>query len=338
MDYYSFLRKFLFQLKPETAHSVTLETLRLAHQLGLTKWFPKSTTAPCQVMGLQFPNPIGLAAGLDKNGDYIAPLFALGFGFIEIGTVTPRPQPGNPMPRLFRLTDQEALINRMGFNNKGIDYVVERLQQTSFDGILGINIGKNSDTPLDKAVDDYVLGFKRLAPFADYITLNISSPNTPGLRELQHNERLTTLLNTLKQEQALQKKYVPLVVKIAPDITSENLSQMADIFLAEKIDGIIATNTTVNHEGVENSVYADEQGGLSGKPLRKRSLQIVQQLNKLVGDQIPIIACGGISSAEDILERKSAGAKLFQIYTSLIYQGPSLVYSIAQVGAKFEIS
>lgn len=326
---YKLLRKFLFKLPPETAHHLTLEMLQIMHKLQLTKLFPQ-ISAPRDVMGLYFPNPVGLAAGLDKNGDYIDALAALGFGFIEVGTVTPKPQEGNPQPRLFRLVEQEALINRMGFNNKGLDYLVERLKTTKYKGILGVNVGKNKDTPNEKAVDDYLLGFRRVAPNASYVTINISSPNTQALRDLQHGDLLRDLLRTLKQEQAKQEKYVPLVVKIAPDLTNEELQSTAKIIVEEKMDGVIATNTTTSRNGVENSSYANEIGGLSGRPVLARSTSIVKQLHELVQNQIPIIACGGICHAEDAKEKINAGASLVQIYTGLIYRGPKLISEIAK--------
>lgn len=320
---YKWIKPFLFLLPPETAHDFTLRVLNFAYQLGCLK--SSTSYSPCHVMGLHFPNPIGLAAGLDKNGEYIDALAALGFGFIEIGTITPKPQWGNPKPRLFRLTQEQALINRMGFNNKGVEYVVAQLKKTRFSGILGINIGKNRDTPLDHAVDDYLFGFRRLAPFASYITINISSPNTPALRELQQGELLQTLLRALKKEQMHQQKYVPLVVKIAPDLTIPELKNLADIVLAEKIDGIIATNTTLSREGVEHSPFAKEAGGLSGKPLAARSTQLIQQLHNMVQDRIPIIGCGGVFTKKEAAEKIAVGASLIQIYTGLIYQGTGLI-------------
>lgn len=325
---YSLIRKFLFCLPPENAHYVALEGLQLAHKLKLTRMFT-TISAPREVMGLQFPNPIGLAAGLDKNGDYIEALAALGFGFVEIGTVTPKPQAGNPKPRLFRLIKDEGLINRLGFNNKGLDYVVENLKNTRYTGILGVNVGKNRDTPLEKAVDDYLLGFSRVAPYASYVTINISSPNTQGLRDLQHGDLLSELLRTLKQAQARQKKYVPLVVKIAPDLTQEELKKTAEILLAEKIDGVIATNTTISREGLKTVEYANEVGGLSGKPVFATSTSVVKQLNEILQNKIPIIACGGIFSAQDAAEKIAAGASLIQLYTGLIYRGPGLVSEVA---------
>ena len=331
--YYGLIKKLLFQLDPETAHGVTLKSLRLANELGLSKIFPAIPASPREVMGLQFPNPIGLAAGLDKNGEYIDALAALGFGFIEIGTITPKPQEGNPRPRIFRLPEQEAIINRLGFNNKGCDYLVEQLKKLKYKGILGINIGKNLTTPVENAVLDYVYAYRAVVPYASYITVNISSPNTEGLRDLQHGELLRSLLHALKQEQArflaTQKKYVPLVVKIAPDLTEDELKNIAEIFLAEKVDGVIATNTTVKRIGVENSPYVNETGGLSGKPLFASATKIVKQLQDILQNKIPIIAVGGISSKEDAKEKFAAGASLLQIYTGLIYQGPALIREVA---------
>lgn len=327
--FYSLFKKIIFQCSPEASHYLTLEGLRLANLVGLTRFYPKISSHQ-SLMGIDFPNSVGLAAGLDKNGDYIEALASLGFGFIEIGTVTPKPQTGNPLPRLFRLIKEEALINRLGFNNKGLDYVVERLTKTRYKGILGVNVGKNRDTPIEKGVDDYALGFRRVAPFASYVTINISSPNTPGLRDLQHGDLLQTLLRTLKHEQAQQKKYVPLVVKIAPDLEEDEIKDLASILLAEKIDGVIATNTTVSREGVEDSEYKKEIGGLSGKPLFSRSTDILKKLHALLQDKIPIIGCGGISSVDDAKAKMEAGASLVQLYTGLIYQGPSLITKIAQ--------
>lgn len=330
MNLFQLLRPLLFRLDPETAHHVTLKTLKLAHRLHLIKK-PYVAANPHQIMGLSFPNLVGLAAGLDKNGDYIDALAVLGFGFIEIGTLTPKPQFGNRKPRLFRLVPEQAIINRMGFNNKGVDYAVAQLKKIRYRGILGINIGKNRDTPIEQAVDDYVFAFRRLAPFASYITVNISSPNTPSLRELQHGNLLRALLQTLKKEQTILAKYVPLVVKIAPDLTHEELKNLTEILLTEKIDGIIATNTTTSRTGVETSAFASESGGLSGRPLTTPSTQLVQQLHQLVQKDIPIIACGGILSADDGAEKIAAGASLLQVYTGLIYRGPELVKELIKV-------
>lgn len=313
---YSLLTKILFQFEPEKAHYLALKSLKFLHLTRLTTVFPK-IISPVSIMNLQFSNPIGLAAGLDKNGDYIDALAALGFGFIEIGTVTPKPQMGNPKPRLFRLNQQHALVNRMGFNNKGVDYVAERLKRKKFSGIMGFNIGKNRDTPNEKAADEYIYCFRKLAPYASYITINISSPNTKGLRDLQQSENLILLLQKLKNVQNQQSKYVPLVIKISPDLSLEEIKTMAHIFLQEKIDGVIATNTTIQHN--------EETGGLSGKPLAHRSTKIIKELNQYLQNKIPIIGCGGIFTADDAKEKLDAGAQLLQIYTGLIYQGPSII-------------
>jgi len=328
---YSLLRRLLFTLPPETAHHFTLFILKVFHRLKLTQLvFGKMPHAPCTVMGLHFPNPVGLAAGMDKNAEYIDSLAALGFGFIEVGTVTPRPQQGNPKPRLFRLPAENALINRMGFNNDGVDKLLAQVQKARFSGILGINIGKNVDTPLENAVDDYLVCLHKVYAYADYVTVNISSPNTPGLRQLQQGEELDRLLSVLKQAQQQladqHNKYVPLVIKIAPDLSEEELTVMANKFLAYKIDGVIATNTTLSRVGVENNAaLSNESGGLSGAPLKARSTQIVQQLSKILQNQIPIIAAGGIMSSNDAVEKRNAGASLVQLYTGLIYRGPTLV-------------
>lgn len=324
---YSLIKKFLFQLEPEKAHQLSLAILNGSYQLGLNKLlFPSLPRSPRNLMGLTFPNPVGLAAGLDKNGDYLNSLASLGFGFIEIGTVTPKAQPGNPKPRLFRLVKEEAIINRLGFNNEGLEYLIAKVKAASYPGILGINIGKNRDTPLEKANEDYRLGFQAVAPFASYITINISSPNTAELRNLQHGELLRELLSSLKNEQAAFKlrhnKYVPLVVKIAPDLNDDELNEMAEVLLSEGIDGVIATNTTIHREAIQGSNYCKEVGGLSGKPLMTRSTQILSRLNFLLQGKIPIIAAGGIFSVKDAEEKLAAGASLVQVYTGFIYQGP----------------
>jgi dihydroorotate dehydrogenase len=330
---YSLLRPLLFTLPPEVAHHLTLKTLNAVYLMKLSQLlFGKIPSAPCTVMGLNFPNLVGLAAGLDKNAECIDGLAALGFGFIEVGTVTPRPQPGNPSPRLFRLPKAQALINRMGFNNQGVDKLIANVQKARFSGILGINIGKNFDTPLEKAIDDYLIGLHKVYAYADYVAVNISSPNTPGLRQLQQGDELQNLLNALKQAQQQlakqHKKYVPLVVKIAPDLDEQALNGLAEKLLAHQIDGVIATNTTLSRTGVENLPFADETGGLSGAPLTKRSTQIVQHLNHRLQRKIPIIAAGGVMSVADAQEKLEAGASLVQIYTGLIYKGPALVKKI----------
>lgn len=325
------LQNALLTLPPELAHRVALSGLNALHQLSLLPFFFKPPAAsPVQCFGLSFKNPIGLAAGLDKNADYLDALGALGFGFIEIGTVTPKPQTGNPRPRLFRLREHLALINRMGFNNEGQAYVLRRLEKSKYDGILGVNIGKNKDTPLALASLDYLSGFHAFAERADYITLNISSPNTPGLRDLQHTEALTALLSTLKEAQLKQSKYVPLILKISPDLSASEVEAIADVIVKTEIDGVIATNTTLSREGIESSQYANEVGGLSGLPLAKKSTAAVATLAKALGGKRPIIACGGIQSADDLIAKQKAGATLFQVYTGFIYQGPGLIRSLTE--------
>lgn len=332
---YQLIKKILFTLDPEQSHYFSLESLTLAEKLGLSNVCYKPISNPRTVMGLTFPNPVGLAAGLDKNADYVDALAALGFGFIEIGTVTPKPQEGNPRQRLFRLTKEEAIINRMGFNNKGVEYVARRLEQTKYRGILGVNLGKNKDTPLEKSADDYLIGLRALWKFASYITINISSPNTPGLRDLQKSDLLTSLLVPVKQERdriyERENKYIPLVVKISPDLNEEELQQTAEVLLQQKIDGVIATNTTISRDGVENSPYASEIGGLSGKPLFLRSTKVLRQLHEIVKDNIPIIASGGVMDADAAREKYDAGAKLVQVYSGFVYEGPKLIKKIASV-------
>lgn len=332
---YSYLKKLLFCLDPEQSHHLSMQALQVMYQLGLTRCLAQKTLAkPRTLMGLTFTNPIGLAAGLDKNADYVDALAALGFGFIEVGTVTPRPQSGNPRPRLFRLVDEEAIINRMGFNNKGVDYVAKRLEKTRYRGVLGINLGKNRDTPLEKAVDDYLFGFRALWKFASYITINISSPNTPGLRDLQQGDKLQELLTALKQEQRViahtQQKYVPLLVKISPDVSDTQVQELAQIFLQQQVDGVIATNTTLSRTGVEHARFANEVGGLSGKPLRAQSTHIIKQLHTVLQKKIPIIAVGGILDVASAQEKIAAGASLLQIYTGFIYRGPALISALTK--------
>lgn len=327
---YRLIRPFLFTLPPELAHHLSLPTLGMIRHLHLNKWlFGETPQLPCTVMGLKFPNPVGLAAGLDKNGDYIESLAALGFGFIEVGTVTPRPQLGNPAPRLFRIPTAQALINRMGFNNRGVDYLVERLQKAKFTGVLGINIGKNVYTPLDKASEDYLTCLYKVYPYADYVAINISSPNTPGLTQLQQRDELDRLLNRLKKAQSLltteYMKYVPIVVKISPDLTIQELAIIAERLLGYDVDGVIATNTTLSRAGVENFYPAHETGGLSGAPLSVRATEVIRQLSTLLEGKIPIIASGGIMSVTDAQEKIEAGASLIQLYSGLIYKGPWLV-------------
>jgi len=330
---YQLIRNILFQIDPEKAHDVALKGLARLERFGLLPSTALDIKTPITLMGLTFKNRIGLAAGLDKNGEYINALGKLGFGHIEIGTVTPKPQQGNPKPRLFRLVEDEAIINRMGFNCKGADYVLKQLEQKHYEGKLGINIGKNKDTPIDKAIDDYLLGFNRFASHADYITINISSPNTEKLRELQQADNLSILLNELKKAQAAHKEktaeYVPLVVKIAPDLTETEIKAMAAIFMQSGIDGVIATNTTVSRSMQLYSAYAKETGGLSGRPLFKESTQVLQTLKREMPDQIPLIGVGGIMDKASALEKLNAGAQLLQIYSGFIYHGPQLIRECA---------
>lgn len=327
--FYGLVQNLLFKLPPEAAHTITLRLFSLLSFFVFTK--PKQVKSQ-KLWGINFPNPVGLAAGLDKNGDYIIPLSKLGFGFIEIGTVTPRPQPGNPKPRLFRLPETEAIINRMGFNNKGVDYLIHQVKRAKFKGVLGINIGKNFDTNINRAIEDYLICFRKIYPYASYVTINVSSPNTPELRDLQNANHLANLLSALKLEQSLQKqrfsKYVPLVLKISPDLTKEEVKDIAELLLQYKIDGVIATNTTTEKSEVAHLQFGNEQGGLSGRPLTRQSTEIIRQLSECLNGQIPIIAAGGIMTPEDALEKIAAGASLVQIYTGMIYHGPRLIGEI----------
>ena len=327
--FHSLLRTLMLQLDPETAHDWTLCLLRSMPASLIRVFTARVPEAPRQVMGIDFPNPVGLAAGLDKNGECINKLAALGFGFVEIGTVTPRPQPGNPKPRMFRLPSAKALINRMGFNNKGVDYLAEQVRYSGFKGVLGINIGKNADTPVGRATDDYLISLRKVYPLASYIAINISSPNTPGLRDLQYGAALDRLLEVLKTEQRRladeQGRYVPLALKIAPDITDADLPTVAKALLRYEINGVIATNTTFSRAGVEQWSHAEQAGGLSGAPLRRRATAVVEQLRAILGDTVPIIAVGGIMSGADAVARIAAGACLVRIYTGFVYRGPDLI-------------
>lgn len=322
----------MFRLDAETAHHWTLAALKGAHRLHLlgAGGVPAS---PRRVMGLDFPNPVGLAAGLDKNGDYIDALAALGFGFIEVGTVTPRPQPGNPRPRLFRLPEARAIINRMGFNNHGVDYLLAKVRQARYRGVLGINIGKNADTPVERAADDYLIGLRKVYTAASYVTVNISSPNTANLRSLQEGAALTALLGRLKQEQRAlaerHQKYVPLAVKIAPDLGTEAVAEMAAVIRESGIDAVIATNTTLAREAVAQLPHGGETGGLSGAPLTRRATEVVSELHAVLRDTVPIIAAGGIMDGADAVAKLRAGASLVQVYSGLIYRGPALVREVA---------
>ncbi len=328
---YSLARPLLFMLDAEKAHSATLRMLDFAHAAGLLH-APQSSCAKIAVMGLEFPNPVGLAAGLDKNGAHIDALASLGFGFLEIGTVTPRPQPGNPKPRLFRLQDSRAIINRMGFNNLGVDHLVENVRKAKYHGILGINIGKNFDTPIEEAASDYLLCLDKVYPYASYVTINISSPNTRNLRQLQHGEELSTLLSSLKERQAkLAQRHgrkVPLAVKISPDLDENEIGEIASLLVANEIEAVIATNTTLSRSGVEQERHGGETGGLSGAPLTEASTKVVRKLAEHLGGRLPIIGVGGILCAEDAKSKLDAGASLIQVYSGLIYRGPDLVGEI----------
>ncbi|MEQ1674750.1 MAG: quinone-dependent dihydroorotate dehydrogenase [Candidatus Nitrotoga sp.] len=344
---YPLLRPLFFSLAPETAHHVTLSTLQAAYQLGLLPLLHKRPkNYPRTVMGLTFSNPVGLAAGLDKNGKYIDALAALGFGFIEIGSVTPRAQPGNPQPRMFRLTPAQAIINRMGFNNQGLDALIRNVQHSRFatspSAVLGINIGKNFDTPIENAINDYLLGLRAVYAHASYVAINISSPNTLDLRQLQGSSQLHDLLKQLKSEQ--QKladqhgKYVPLALKIAPDLDSEQIIEIAALLMRHHIDGVIATNTTVSRTGVEHLPLYTEAGGLSGAPLREKSTAVIRQLATALQGAIPIIGVGGIMSGEDAVEKIDAGASLVQLYSGLVYRGTELITECADAIAAIKIS
>jgi len=326
---YSLLRKALFLTDPETAHGLALEGLRLGHGIGATGLVCNTISQPVTVMGLKFPNPVGMAAGMDKNGDYIDALGSIGFGFVEIGTVTPRPQPGNPKPRVFRLEKANAMINRLGFNNKGVDYLVRQVHKRKFSGILGINIGKNFDTPNDDAANDYLECLEKVYPHADYITINISSPNTKGLRDLQNADQLSSLLGLLNARRTeLADEYdkrVPLVVKVAPDLEDEQIPAIAEAVVQHEFDGLIATNTTISRDAVKGMQHADEQGGLSGAPVKDRANQVLAAFRAALPDGTALIGTGGITEGKDAAEKIRLGADLVQFYTGFVYKGPDLV-------------
>ncbi len=329
---YSLIRKCLFSMDAETAHNFSIQALKLAGKLPINV-LPMLLN-PVEVMGLQFKNPIGLAAGADKNGEAIDGFGKLGFGFIEVGTVTPVAQDGNPKPRQFRVLEAEGIINRNGFNNLGVDVLVENVKKAKYDGIIGINIGKNAVTPIEKALDDYQICLRKVYEHADYITVNISSPNTKNLRTLQYGEALDDLLRALKNEQGILSKkfnqYKPLVLKIAPDLTDEEIASVADSLVRHKIDGVIAGNTTLSREPVQGLKNAEQQGGLSGKPLNMLSTRLISTLAKELNGALPIIGSGGIHSVESGQEKINAGASLLQVYSAMIYQGPALIQSLAK--------
>lgn len=323
-------RRALLALPPEIAHAVALGLLDIGARGALGRRLGRGVPAlPTRALGLELPNPVGLAAGLDKNADHVDALGALGFGFLEVGTVTPRPQPGNPRPRLFRIPEHRALINRMGFNNKGVDHAVARLRRRRFGGVVGVNIGKNRDTPLDGAIDDYRLCLERVHPVADYVAVNVSSPNTPGLRALQAGPALHALLGALAglrdRLDAAAGRRVPLLVKIAPDLDAEGADDLADAVRAHGIDGVIATNTTPDHATVAGCRHADEDGGLSGGPLAGPSTAMVARMAAALAGTVPIIGVGGILEGGDAAAKRAAGATLVQLYTGLVYEGPALI-------------
>ena len=328
---YTPLRPLLFSLEAESAHRLTLYALGVAQRSNLMRWVaqPPPSDLPVRAFGIDFPNPVGLAAGLDKNGEHLDALGALGFGFIEIGTVTPRPQAGNPKPRLFRLPEHEALINRMGFNNDGVEALVRNVEQSLWRGVLGINIGKNKDTPNERAADDYLACLERVYPLASYVTVNVSSPNTPGLRDLQQSESLQRLIATLMD--AREKLAVrhgarkPILIKIAPDLDDAQMDAMAAALLGSGINGLICTNTTIDRTGVAGSAHASETGGLSGKPLFEPSTEILRGMARRLGDAMPLVSVGGVLTGSDAADKLAAGAKLVQVYSGLIYRGPWLL-------------
>lgn len=331
---YPLARRCLFKLDAERAHHISMLGMQWTERLGLMKPLAgHRATHPVDCMGLRFPNPVGLAAGLDKEGDCIDALGRMGFGFVEIGTITPRPQPGNPAPRLFRLKRHHAIINRMGFNNSGVAEGVANVRKSkSFQGVIGFNIGKNKDTPNENAVDDYLIALRAAWPVADYIAVNLSSPNTPGLRDLQAADSTAALLARLRKEQsALSEesgRKVPIAFKVAPDLEDAHIKSLSRVFLDEGLEGLIATNTTIARDAVAGHPLADEAGGLSGGPLTRRATEVIQAFHAELGSRIPIIGVGGIMNATHAMEKLQAGATLVQLYTGFIYRGPALITDI----------
>ncbi len=327
---YALARPFLFCLDAERAHDFSLTAIEAAYRTGLNPLLAaRPAPLPTNVFGIEFPNPVGLAAGLDKNGAHVDALAALGFGFIEIGTTTPRAQPGNPKPRMWRLPEQQAVINRLGFNNEGVDALLGNVEKTRYSGVLGINIGKNKDTPNERAIDDYLFCLERVYAAASYVTVNISSPNTQGLRDLQHAETLKRLIGSLRESQeSLGAKHgarKPMLLKIAPDLSDSELDAIAKVLVSAKIDGLICTNTTIDRDAIDGARHAEQTGGLSGKPLFTKATQLLRKMADRVGGKIPLIGVGGIISGADAAAKFDAGAALVQFYTGMIYRGPSLI-------------
>jgi len=332
---YSIIRPLLFKLDPETAHDFALTLLKRLDQLRLTRLLLSPIPAhPVSVMGISFPNRVGLAAGWDNNGDYIDALASLAAGFIEIGGVSPDAQPGNPRQRIYRLTEANGIINRMGFPNKGVDYLTKQIQTSRYQGVLGANITKNKTTELSNALIDYVRCLQTLYTQVDYFTINFSSPNTPGLRDLANEAFVGNLLEGIKTEQTKlaesHQSNVPLLVKLSPDMTDDELKQLLDQIIKHKFDGLVVCNTTVNRVGVEGVNHSDEPGGLSGAPLTERALSLLKTVKQHVGNQLAIIACGGIMSGEDAKARIEAGADLVQVYSGCIFRGPGLLKEISE--------
>lgn len=341
---YSLLRPILFSLDPEQAHEFTLFSLAKANKLGLASK-PRITCQPISKMGLTFPNPVGLAPGMDKNGDCIDGLAALGFGFLELGTVTPRPQAGNPKPRLFRLPEVNGVINRMGFNNNGVDNLIRNIQKSKFfaeGGIIGINIGKNFDTPIERAVDDYLICLRRAFPYASYITINISSPNTKNLRQLQEGHELQNLLTSIQQERERltieHARHVPVALKIAPDLETEQIEHIAQLVLNLGIDALIATNTTISRDEIQGHPLAREAGGLSGGPVFEKSTAVLQQFAHKLQGKTTLIGVGGIDTAERAIAKLKAGADLVQIYSGMVFKGPDLITDSIKACSQFLVS
>ena len=337
--FYKLVQKALFATDPETAHELTLEALKLGHWSGATRLLCKEKDQPVHCMGLEFPNPVGVAPGLDKNADCFEALGDLGFGFVEVGTVTPRPQPGNPKPRIFRLTEAQAMINRLGFNNKGVDYLVQKVKNHRFKGVLGINIGKNFNTPLENAADDYLHCLDKVYPYADYVTVNISSPNTRNLRDLQGEDQLDALLAALaRRREELADRHercAPMALKVAPDLEDGAIPIIAEIVSRHGFDAVIATNTTIDRDRVTGMKHGDETGGLSGAPLKEKADRVLAELRSALPTEIDLIGVGGITRGRDAVDKLKLGASLVQFYTGMVYRGPELITECLQAIAAY---